>query len=452
MPETRPEIRAAREPLTLPEFQRALEQGLGRAILCLQKHDPAPYKSIILEACLRDTRFDSQCEGSRVPYLLKAIELVGEIAFFEERILEAYPATPEVVPEPHGTHWLEEQFTKFAVVFAKRGSDIARRLLYQSFAANPRYSDTFALDKDQAIIELDGLEGLNFVLKQYVRVAKTDSQFSIDSWLLDNLVKQLGTEVVETHLEQLCLEDNAIKILVDRSQLLPIIKTAASTKKRTRPTVSYSDLIQRIRQRSPYPGRVITWSKFATQAMKRQAARDLVLQTDPELIRGYLYVFHTYRFPLSVRHLLKLARHENDEVRAGALSAMRHVKHSSVRALALELQRNFPLNVEAIGILESNYELGDARMILETIRSMPDDESMHWLGYRVVEIYRKNQVVEALEPLTTLYEFNPCSICRESIVALMREIGILPGWMQNEIMWDSNEDTHQEARAWATAL
>ena len=40
MPQARPEIRAAKEPLTTDEFKRALEQGLGRAILCLKKHDP----------------------------------------------------------------------------------------------------------------------------------------------------------------------------------------------------------------------------------------------------------------------------------------------------------------------------------------------------------------------------------------------------------------------------
>ena len=66
MPETRPEIRAAREPLTLTEFERALEQGLGRALLCLQQHDPAPYKEIVLEACLRDTTYDKQDRKSLV--------------------------------------------------------------------------------------------------------------------------------------------------------------------------------------------------------------------------------------------------------------------------------------------------------------------------------------------------------------------------------------------------
>jgi hypothetical protein len=96
MPQARPEIRAAKEPLTNDEFKRALEQGLGRAILCLKKHDPTPYKEIILETCLKDTRYDAQCEGSRVPYLMEAIDLCHDEDFFRDAILERFPATPNI--------------------------------------------------------------------------------------------------------------------------------------------------------------------------------------------------------------------------------------------------------------------------------------------------------------------------------------------------------------------
>ncbi len=450
MPETRPEIRAAREPLTPTEFKRALEQGLGRAILCLQQHDPAPYREIVLEACLQDTRFDAQCEGSRVPYLLEAMELIGDVAFFEQRILEAYPETPTVTPEFHENTWLEQQFSDFAFEFAQRESSFARRLLYESFAANPMYSDRFALERDVNIIKLDGLEGLSFVLEQYAQVAKNDSDFYIDS-PFRHLVTVLGVADVQSYVEKLCAEDADIKALIDRSKLSQISEPYSQPVRRKLRALAYDVLVRQVQRRSPYPGGVFGWARRANQLLLRRAARDLLLQTDPELIRGYLHAFRSRKFPLTVRHLLKLARHENADVRVGALVAMQHIQHPAVRTLALELRHDSVMMAEAVGMLQSNYELGDAEIILETIHRFPDQETLHWFGYRMIDIYRKNRVPEALEPLTALYEVTPCSNCREYAVKLLHEIGILPNWMLKEAAWDSCERTRTNTRAWMTA-
>ncbi|NJK43760.1 MAG: hypothetical protein HC933_05295 [Pleurocapsa sp. SU_196_0] len=451
MPEPRPEIRAAREPLTLTEFKRALEQGLGRAILCLQKHDPAPYRNIILEACLKDTRFDSQCEDSRVPYLLEAMELVGNIEFFEERILQAHPKTPTTTPDFHEHRWLEQQFSAFALAFAKRGNATARQLLYDSFAMNPCYSDKFALERNDLIIELDGLEGLRFVLEQYARVARDDLEYWLDSGMLGDAVERLGAKVVQELIEELSRANADIKSIVERGKLLPIPGFRRSPTKYTPRPLAYAVFVQRVQRRSPFPGGIVSWSRFATKAALKQVARDLLEQTEPELIRGHLYAFRIRPFPLSARHLLKLARHENAEVREGALVAMQAIKHPAIRALALELKHDPTMRIEAVAMLESNYELGDAAIVLETIHSLSDAEFIHWFGYRVRDIYRKNRVPEALEPLLALYESNPCSSCRESFVMLMQEIGVLPNWVLEEAAWDSAEDTRTQARAWAIA-
>jgi hypothetical protein len=440
MPETRPEIRAAREPLTPTEFKRALEQGLGRAILCLQKHDPAPYREIVLEACLKDTRFDSQCEDSRVPYLLEAMEFVGDIAFFEQRILEEYPETPRTTPDFHEDRWLEQQFSAFAFAFAKRGNAIARQLLYDSFAANPWYNDKFALERNDLIIELDGLEGLRFVLEQYARVARGDSEYWLDSGMLGDAVETFGSAVVQEFIEALSRNNADISSIIERGKLLPIPTSRRSSKKFIPRPLAYDVFVQRVQRRSPFSGGIVSWSRLATKAALKQVARDLLEQTEPELIRGYLYAFRVRPFPLSVRHLLRLARHENTEVREGALVAMQAIKHPAIRTLALELKHDSVLRIEAVGMLESNYELGDDALILETLHSLSDAESIHWFGYRVRDIYRKNLVPEALEPLLTLYELNPCSICRESFVSLMQEIGVLPDWVLEETAWDCAED------------
>ena len=454
MPETRPEIRAAREPLTPTEFKRALEQGSGRAILCLQKHDPAPYKEIVLEACLQDTRFNAQCEGSRVPYLLEAMELIGDVAFFEQRILGAFPETPTITPEFHEDAWLGRQFTDFALTFAQRGSHVTHALLRERFAANPEYDEKFSLEKDDAIIELDGLAGLQFVLEQYAFVSESNPDFHINSWFDDNLEEILSVEVVQNHLKQSCLENDGIRVLVERSKLLKTQEPLQKAVKREPPSVSYSDLIERLERRNPYAGGVGVWGRFATSALIEQAARDLLDQTDSELIRGYLHVFRSRPVPLDVSHLLTFARHAKVDVRNAALYALRFFRHPAVRALALELRHQPETAIEAIGMLESNYEIGDSSIIMQAIEKQIDNSdtvTIHMFSSRIRDIYRKNRVPEALEPLTALYEVNPCSHCREVIIKLMHEIGILPDWMPEEAAWDSYEDTRTNARAWMTA-
>lgn len=462
MPETRPEIRTAREPLTPTEFKRALERGLGRAILCLQKHDPAPYKKIVLEACLKDMRFDAECEGSRVPYLLEAIELIGDVTSFEQRILKAYPSVPNAIPEFHENTWLERQLIEFALAFAQRGNMEARALLFNGFLQNPEYDERFSLGQDEAIIALDGFQGLRVVLEQYALQAKTDAKFKMDTWLLDGLISSQGAERVQSYLRQLCVESNDIKLLIDRSELLQTeTRKTVRAQRRKRPEVTYESLQAWIAKKPSHFGYANNWARFARKEQLLQAARDLTLQTDAGLLSGYLKVFRSKTFPLSVKHLVKLAHHENADVQEAALVAMKHIQHPAVRLLALEPRPNFLLQVEAIGMLESNYELGDSEIILQTLHESAettavDEESsperlIHWFGYRVLSIYRKNRVSEALEPLTAFYELNPCSVCREDAVTLLHNIGALPHWMLEETAWDSYEDTRTNARAWTTA-
>ena len=454
MPETRPEIRAAREPLTPTEFKRALEQGLGRAILCLQQHDPAPYKEIVLEACLHDTRFDAQCEGSRVPYLLEAMELIGDVAFFEQRILEAYPETPTITPEFHEDARFDRQFTDFALTFAQRSSHVAHALLRERFAKNPEYDEKFSLEKDSAIMELDGLAGLQFVLEQYALVSADDPEFYLSRWFVDDLEEMLGVEVVQNYLEQLCLENDGIRVLVERSKLSKNKAPQQKATKRAIASVSYDDLMRILERRSPYPGSARGWARLATLELIERAARDLLDQTDPELIRGYLHVFQSRPFPLDVSLLLTFAQHANADVRNAALRALQFFRHPAVRALALELRNDPSTMVEAIGVLALNYESGDSKIIIEAshrVSEASELRTIHALGSEIIDIYEKNHVPEALEPLTGIYEVTPCSNCREYVVKLIHEIGILPDWMLEEAAWDSREHTRINARAWMAA-
>jgi hypothetical protein len=446
MPIARPETRAAKEPLTTDEFKRALEQGLGRAILCLKKHDPMPYKQIILETCLKDTRYDQQSEGSRVPYLIEAIDLCHDEDFFRDAILEAHPATPSEIPDYADT-WLEEQFTDFALAFAKRGNEKARDLLYGSFAVNPEYSEKFALGRAEAITKLDGLIGLTFVLEQYAKVASEILEYYPSSWFKKLLAKRYTEEVIEQHVKELCEANPAVQSFVDRFEAQIEVQIPKINKK---PTATYAQFQLMLRQRSDYPGGIRFWGKRATKTMFKRVARELLQQTDPELIRGYLYAFCYREFPFSFKYLLRLVVHEQQDVRLHSVIALHNFQHPRVRELALELIEDAHLRFVAVGLFELNYLSGDSEKIVAVLHKISDPDEIHSVGYCVRDVYEENRVLEALDPLTLQYEFNLCSQCREFTIQLLHDLEILPDWILEEAKFDAYSDTREKVQAWLT--
>jgi hypothetical protein len=441
----RPAIRAAYEPLTPKEFRNALEQGLGRAILCLHKHDPKPYKQIVLETCLKNTAYDAQCEDSRVPYLLEAIDYFEDEAYFRDAILEQYPKTPSDDTEPED-YWLEHQYTQFALAFAKRGSLTAKRLLYSSFSRNPAYNDKHALGREDSIIELDGLDGLAFVLEQYAKVASQDPEFDIRYFYISNLYKRFSQEIVVQHIEKLCAENPEILVLVQRSELLRASKPHNATKKLA--PLPYTDLLRAIQRRSVYRAGIPHWAKRASKKQILQAARELLQQTDPELIRGYLYVFYMRPFPFSLKHLFGFLEHSDLSVRENALIALKHFQNPRVRQLALEMFSDANLQIEAISLLKNNYQLGDATRILEVLQAQNNPDKIHHAGYILREVYGANVTPDAFEPLTLMYQISTCSLCREDFVCLLWQAKILPDWILEEVQFDCAEEIRKQAQEW----
>ncbi len=136
------------------EFKRVLNIGLGRAILFLRSHDARPYRDAILDACLHNTAYDPQIEGSRATYLREVIALTGDEPFFRDRILAALAMS--------GGDWDAEQLFRLAATYAEEGDQHARRVLYAKYDQNARAGDDTG---ETTIVSLDGLAGLLHVIR-----------------------------------------------------------------------------------------------------------------------------------------------------------------------------------------------------------------------------------------------------------------------------------------------
>jgi hypothetical protein len=182
MPIARPEIRAAQEPLTQEEFRRAIEQGLGRAILCLQKHNPEPYKEIILEACLKDTAYVKHFSYNKSAYLNELLSAFTDALELRKQILEAFKNS---IPD-------EEDRPKPALIleFAKAGLPNAREAIYDDFLKAAEIGLDWASGKE--IVKLDSLSGLLFIAPYLGEMVDGDNKDEIPWHYVRDLSENLG--------------------------------------------------------------------------------------------------------------------------------------------------------------------------------------------------------------------------------------------------------------------
>ena len=111
--------------VNLVEFNQWLQKGLGRAVLHLRTHDPAPIAKQCSYACTHDLTYDAQCESDRGIYLLDLIDGIGDQDFFRSGLLEAL-STPPRDPEKFDLG----QTIELARNFAEKGDDEIKQAMY----------------------------------------------------------------------------------------------------------------------------------------------------------------------------------------------------------------------------------------------------------------------------------------------------------------------------------
>ena len=310
--------------MTPLEFRNALEKGLGRAILYLQNYDPAPFFDVILDASVRNTVYDKHFGSSKAKYLLEIFELTGRSDELIEQMLKAY-----------GNLKLNERPDKDLILeIAKRGNPQAHRLIVQDF---PLELDDDPLYAGSNLIELEGIKGFLQVAKALAGFVREDPDFDPSAfyYFRDFLEKNdLETTAI---LEQAREEDADIQFFLTQAEtnLKERAELLSKPQKKT-PPLSYSKIVSRIKTRSISEYPLTQWSMSASAQLLRRAARDLVIQTDPERIRRYLHIFRERWFPLGYTKLMPYTQHEDLKVVRAALQALGCIKHKAVRAEAMQ--------------------------------------------------------------------------------------------------------------------
>jgi hypothetical protein len=417
------------------EFDRTLKLGLGRVILHLQKYPAAPHRESILHACLHSLAYDTQIEGNRAEYMFDIIELTGEAEFYRQHILAALADS--------GDDWDASQLFDLARRFAQRGDAAARQAMYDKFLANCRRGDDTGAEQ---LIFLDGIPGFLFAAEQIGKMLlDTDSSWKY-SYLLD-LLKDMSGEDARLAVEQVGADNAQVKAYMDSIAEVQAKREKWGDTRLSPASTTYDQLKQLIIENGEWPNISTTrWGELATDTDLAQAASDLLLETDPRRLRGYLRIFWRRMYPLDVEPLIELARHQEMKIAAPAMRTLQIIPHPMIRTFALDLIATLSDRIGwAPELLVKNYQEGD-HLILERLMTVPlIEDNYQQLGRGIMDFCEAHPNPESEERLMLmLYEHDPCSHCREGIVERLLAIGRLPTWMAEECRYDVNLDIREK--------
>lgn len=369
----------------MSRFAHWLRLGHGRAAVELRRGGGS--RDEVVSACISDERYDAQINESRGPYLLKLIQLSGEIEFYRDAINSALHAGPISEALFHVARHL--------------GCSAAMRAAF----VREGWTDVGAAEE---LVKLDGVSGLLLALEN-LRTEHEDDQ----AWQVRSLFRLLRPTSPPPECRP----------------WLDVVKREAATWRNAapnRPRQTESDLL-----------------RMAEEALnisdtKRQA----------ELLAPF---GHRHVFPLPPDGLLELFHQTtNERLALRVLNVLRKLTDPRIRSLAFNLLAD-PEDVfhhRGIGLLVRNGGRQDYPAVLSILRGTLDADDLHGMDLGFRDFFDAHPSRAAAPGLLHLYEHGPCTFCRTGIVRRLLRLSALPPAIHDESPYDAAEDTRTLVRRW----
>lgn len=411
-------------------FERAIRNGLGRAILWLREHPWQPHADAIAHACLHETSYDPQCEGGRAPYIYEIIQATQDREHFRDTIVSE-------MSRKQATDWDAGHLYTLARYLAQDGDALARQAIYEKFERNDVEQHFWSADE---IVRLDGVDGFMFVLRWIGRWLKDHRDYLVDDCFLVESEDIVGKDAMASALSAAGSDPDVRRYL---SAVAECRKTQLQHRSQSPDyhAFAYGELRGRlIAAGGDIPrGWLFGWGKRASDDALLEAASDLLKEGDERILLGYVRIFALRRFPLDPGRLVQLARSPDERMAFEARVALRHVKDGGVRSLALRLIGDGQCGGDVLRLLERNFLPGDERLIESTLAAQPDEEAFHDVAHSAVDIFRANADGDPSAAMLRVYEDCRCSIGRSGAVDVLLARRLAPSWMVDECKYDSDQ-------------
>lgn len=408
-------------PMTRPpaELHHALRNGLGRALHWV-KDEPASsaVRSALLHACCTNLIYDRVDECPRAPWLYRMIQTTGDIAWFRAALEQHLQPAQGNAP----SHADLVQIFELLCLIA-RDDPAADTSPLHRFLDSETDPDV-AVACIPALVRLEGIEAVLFCLERLQTEWEADLQsggaFDFEA-VIEALEARDGVASARSALDLA----RTVHPGLDRLLRLRAAAAEARAAERTQPS-SHADIA------APTTEQLMQWAE-ALQTLQ-----------DPVRVRGVLQNFVQHDFPRPIQELLALVRHPDPRIRRVAIRAARRLPDPSVRHLAIQLLGQPDTRDDGLRLLGRQYRPGDLDAVAAdtATRDMTEDE-WHNLARAMLDVLSHAEVLlsERRPILLRLYEKNPCSFCRRTIVAALLQAEALPTWMAEECLDDADPGT-----------
>lgn len=410
------------------KFYHALKRGTGEAYFLVRDHPEIDFSAYLIKGAVENTAYDGQSENSRAPYLMEIVALSQQQPKIRKAILIALSEEEEYT-------WSLTQLFDLAKLYAQQGDKEAKQTILDRFAATPTEGVGY-----YEILELDGFEGLIFVLKEIGAYLKKNLEANEDDSCIQTFQDLYPDVDVYAQLEQTAKKEPLVRYYLDHITYRPKRAFKASG-------YSFDNLMEEISEGER--DFIFLRPKLAKEINQQQieTVADMFLREKELLQRSrILSIFRKIAFPYDYQPILKIAKGKaipNSRIKEHAQVALSHLKGEDIRSFALERLLRSREPACFTDMLKHNYQEQDAALLESVVRKFKDEHIIENLAHSLINLYRINPTKACSGPLIALYEKMNCGIHREGLVQVLIDNDSLPDFIRREIQFDSFEGTRK---------
>lgn len=412
------------------QFFHSLTLGTGRTMLLMKAYPAVDFSKELIVAAAKNLANDPQCEGSRADYLFRLIKRSRQKDLIANVVLQ------KLKTRKRGENDLS-QLCDLAVLLYKDGIVRAKEVLIQ------RFEKSFHADFDACgefqVLQLEGLQGLFRIAEHIGKLPADERENWENRWLVENFQEENKSLNVFSELSEAAKNNPFIQNYLE---LIGGFKPLTSSPRIKMSPYTVNEVEEIIHNQRPRAFFNRVRVQKMTVAEIEQVARNFLETRDDAKKFKYLRFFYATEFPFSYAPLLKIARGKIDFQTCAvqnAVLALSHLNGAEIRALALKKFTTVRIPWVYLRLLVSNYQHGDADMLLEIMSRSKNPDELHLFVSGLIAIYEANPGADCKAPLELMYHNMNCALHRRELVELLFENGVLSDEILPELAYDSED-------------
>lgn len=425
--------------MTKKDFKSAMLRGLGRCVKAVQ-HEPEKYRDIVLWACKRNIAYDAQCEGTRSWYVYTLASAYSD----RETFINA--AAGALARYRSNGGWDLLHLSELLMFFAQDGYESAR------YAVEAKYQDSLAdmhrrkRRPNRVFHALSDLEQLGLVLAvdrtSFLRVARDFGRLYAEKPYMEDgdfpwFFASKGDQYRRT-MERAAQKDAFIACFLRRERADIAARERLWEERKTDPQEQLTGV------------RLSRWLEKRADADTVERYVNVYLeQPQPQLRAQALSAFSLCPYPGDPQPIMEDTNSDGEQLQNAAWRALENIRNPAVRDFALRNAAGGLRTPENFALLVTNFMPEDGPLLERLLRELiaaKDWDDVHAAGLNIYRAFGKDSgIPRPKHLLPLLYEYNPCSICRESALTYMSRHRMLTKEILEECLVDSYDDIRRMA-------